>query len=355
MSSPLKVGIWGLGRAGLNMHAPEIARFPELYVLHAGMDTEADRRDRLATLYKARVYQSEDELLKDPDIDVISIATRSDDHVKHCQRVLEQGKIAFLEKPIATSMADVSVLADLDRRYPGKIYLRHNRRFEAPFHHVREIMQSGVLGDVYEIKLCRHSYKRRSDWQTLIDCGGGQLNNWGPHIIDHALQFLDYDVKDIWSDLKRIAALGDAEDHLKIVFKGGSGLIVDLEISGGVAIPQEEYRVLGMRGALTCDGNLIRMRYIDPDQMFSEMQASRGNPPLDGGVANAYADLEEVRWIEKTLDVNPSTPMQMENIWVAMYQSIREGVPFPVTVTQGIAVVEVVEAVKRNTEFVRSM
>ena len=45
----------------------------------------------------------------------------------------------------------------------------------------------------------------------LIDCGGGQLNNWGPHIIDHALQFLDYKVAEVWSDLKRVAAVGDAE------------------------------------------------------------------------------------------------------------------------------------------------
>jgi hypothetical protein len=47
--------------------------------------------------------------------------------------------------------------------------------------------------------------------------------NWGPHIVDHALRMLDSPVKHIWSNLRRVAAVGDAEDHLKIVLTGASG------------------------------------------------------------------------------------------------------------------------------------
>ena len=44
------------------------------------------------------------------------------------------------------------------KKYPGKLFCRQNRRFEPAFNHVREIIDSGILGDVYEIKLCRHSF-----------------------------------------------------------------------------------------------------------------------------------------------------------------------------------------------------
>ncbi len=353
MANKIKVGIWGLGRAGLNMHTPELEKYPEMYEIFSGMDTEAERCKIFAEKTGAKTYDNEDAFLNDPDVEMISIATRSPDHIVHCERALAAGKYVFLEKPIAISYASGLELLELDKKYPGKLYLRHNRRFEAPFNHIQEIIASGILGDVYEIKLCRHNFQRRSDWQTIIECGGGQLNNWGPHIIDHALQFLNYKVKEVWSDLKKIAAVGNAEDHLKIVFKGEDGRVVDMEISGGVAIPQAEYIVFGTRGALTCTGNNIKLRYAEPDQVFQKIKAFSGNPPLEGGFSNGYADLEAIRWIEEDIEVNPSIPIDTHSIWPAMYKSIREGVTFPVSIEEGLAVVKVIEDVKKNTEFAK--
>lgn len=353
MSAKIKVGIWGLGRAGLNMHAAELKKYPDMYEIHSGMDTDAERNRIFAEETGARTFEDENAFLNDPQVDLISIATRSPDHVEHCRRALEAGKYVFLEKPISTSYAGALRLLELDGQYPGKLYFRHNRRFEAPFNHIKEIIASGILGEVYEIKLCRHSFHRRSDWQTIIDCGGGQLNNWGPHIIDHSLQFLDYKVESIWSDLKRVAAVGDAEDHLKIVFKGQSGRVVDMEISGGAALPQNEYTIFGTRGALTCQGDKIRLKYVDPTQVFCKTKAFAGNPPLEGGFTNGYADLEAIRWVEEEIAVAPSVPTDTHSIWVALYQAIREGVPYPVTIEQGVAVAKVIDEVKKHTEFAR--
>lgn len=69
------------------------------------------------------------------------------------------------------------------------LYLRHNRRVESGFEKVNEIIDSGVLGDVFSIKLTRNGYSRRCDWQTISEFGGGQLLNWGPHIVDHCRVF----------------------------------------------------------------------------------------------------------------------------------------------------------------------
>jgi predicted dehydrogenase len=351
MTDKIKVGIWGLGRAGLNMHAHELTIYPEQFVVHSGIDIDLARNQSLADQFGAKTYTDEDAFLNDTEVDLISIATRSPDHVAHCERALTAGKYVFLEKPIALTYADGLKLLALSQQYPGKLYCRHNRRFEAPFNHIKEIIASGILGDVYEIKLCRHSFQRRSDWQTIVECGGGQLNNWGPHLIDHALQFLDYKVQEIWSELKKVAALGNAEDHIKIVLKGESGRVVDMEISGGAALPQNEYTLFGNRGALTCQGDEIHLKYIDPDQVFQKTEAFAGTPPLAGGVSNAYADLEQITWIEEHLKVAPSTPTDTHSIWSALYQSIRKGVPFPVSVEQAVAVLKVSDQVKRNTSF----
>ncbi len=344
----IKVGIWGIGRAGFCMHIPEIGKFPEMFEIVAGCDIAKDRvKAAKEKLPSCRFYSKPEEFLKDPEVELVSIATRSPDHTAHALQALAAGKYVFLEKPIALTYADAKKLKKASEKYPGKLFLRHNRRYEAPFTHIREIIATGVLGDIYEAKLHRHSYQRRNDWQTIIACGGGQLNNWGPHIIDHALRFLESPVANVWGDLKKIAAVGDAEDHLKIVLTGKNGRIVDLEISGGVAIPQPEYVIFGTKGTLTCQGNTITMKYIDPKQKFLKIKAYPDNPPLNGVFGNA----EVLKWIEKTVTVAPKANCDVHDIWQGLYNTIRKGKPFPITIDEAIEVVRVTELVKKGTEF----
>lgn len=347
MSQKIKVGIWGLGRAGNGMHISEIERFPELFEIVSGCDNSLERRDAFAEKVSCSIYSDSELFLADPEVELVSIATRSPDHTAHAIKALEAGKYVFLEKPIALTYAEALILKAASAKYPGKLFLRHNRRFEAPFTHIREIIASGILGDIYEVKLHRHGYQRRNDWQTIIECGGGQLNNWGPHIIEHALRFLESPVAAIWSDLKKIAAVGDAEDHLKIVLKGENGRIVDLEISGGAAISQPEYVIFGSKGALACTGNEIKLKYIDPKQKMQDISAIASNPPLIGGFANE----EKLNWIEEKIAVSPAAKCDTHNIWEHLYRAIREGVPFPITIDEGVEVVRIVDAVKKGSGF----
>lgn len=349
MTAIIRVGIWGLGRAGNGMHLPEIQRYPELFEISAGCDTAPDRCQAMAAKCPCRLYSDPAEFLADPAIELVSVATRSTDHVRHACQALQAGKYVFLEKPIALNGGEAGALIAADRQFPGKLYLRHNRRFEPPFVHIREIIASGILGDIYEVKLHRHGFQRRADWQTLIDCGGGQLNNWGPHIIEHALCFLESPVAEIWGDLKKIAARGDAEDHLKIILKGRNGRVVDLEISGGTALAQPEYVIFGARGALTCQDDQIHLKYIDPGQKFADQPAVAGNPPLNGG----FGGEETIRWIEQDIQVAPQTGCDMASIWEHLYQAIRCQVPFPITLARGLEVVRIAEIVKKGTPFER--
>lgn len=347
MNKKINVGIWGLGRAGNSMHISEIRRYPELFEIAAGCDTAEDRRQAMSAKCQCRLYADPAAFLADPDVELVSVATRSADHAAHACQALQAGKYVFLEKPIALNGTEAQKLVVADKQFAGRLYLRHNRHFEAPFTHIREIIATGILGDIYEVKLHRHGFQRRADWQTLIDCGGGQLNNWGPHIIEHALCFLESPVVEIWSNLKRIAAVGDAEDHLKIILKGKNGRIIDLEISGGTALSQPEYIIFGTKGALTCQGDNIHLKYIDPAQKLPAIKANPGNPPLNGG----FSDQEEIRWIEQDVKVAPKAGCDMTSIWEYLYKAICRNIPFPVTLDQGLEVVRIIEMVKKGTPF----
>jgi len=187
--------------------------------------------------------------------------------------------------------------------------------------------------------------------QTIIDCGGGQLNNWGPHLIDHALRFLESPVKEIWSDLKKIAALGDAEDHLKVILKGENGRVVDIEISGGVAIPSPVYAVYGTRGSLISENEQdLQMKFLDPKQKLQKRSARRESPSL----TSSFESGETLKWRRQTIMVEPASGCNdPANIWAPLYESISNGKPFPITIEEAIEVVRVTEAVKKGTEFAR--
>ncbi len=300
----------------------------------------------MAERYGCAVYARLEDLLADPNVELVNIATRSIDHFAHAKMALEAGKHVFDEKPMCVHSAQAQELQALSARSKGNLYIRHNRRFEPAFQHIREILASGILGEVFEIKLRRVNYSRRDDWQTLKAFGGGQLLNWGPHIIDHSLRLLGAPLQSLWSDLKQIAAAGDAEDHLKLVFTGENGRVVDMEISGGAARGEPEYLIWGTKGALSCDGGSIKLRYLDPAVPLAPRVADPGTPGA------TFGNPEMLTWVEETMPVSPQLPVNMGfYIWNCLYRSIRLGAPFPITLEEALQVVDVITRAKAGTPY----
>ena len=344
MERPIHIGLIGLGRAGNGMHRDEIRKRQDRFQFSAVCDLLKERCDSFAEEFGSRVYTQIGDLLKDEEVELVVIATRSVDHYAHARAALLAGKDVFLEKPFCMTAAQARELIALGSQPAGPhLYIRHNRRFEEGFETAMAIIDSGKLGDVYEIKLTRNGYQRRQDWQTIAAFGGGQLLNWGPHIIDHSLRFCGGDYQKLYSELRHVAAAGDCEDHIKIVFTGVNGRIVDMEISGGAALPTPEYMIYGSKGALVSEGDSFRLRYLDPACPLPKIAADPETPGTGAGFSNK----EELRWVEETVPFGDGT----DRIWDALYESIRFGKSFPVKLDQAQKVIEVIEAVKRGTVF----
>ena len=342
----IKVAIWGLGRAGWGMHTHEIDRCPGCYEIAGCYDILPERMAQMQKKYPAcKAYSSPEEMLADPEIELVAVAVRSRDHVKFDIQVLEAGKYLIAEKPIAVSYAEAMKLKEVSDRHPGKMFCRQNRRFEACFQQVQEIIREGILGDIYEIKLCRHNYQRRADWQALKSCAGGQLNNWGPHLIDHALQFIHAPLESVWSDLRLVAAMGDAEDHFKAVLRGTNKIVVDIEVSGGVAIPAPVYAVYGTRGTLISqDEKEIQLKYVDTEKTEPAEPASDATPPNEG----VFGANKPIVWIEETRPVAPESGLAVDDFYKVVYRTLAEGAPYPVKPEEAFEVVRVTEMIRNG-------
>ena len=348
MNNPIKLAIVGLGRAGTNMHLTELKGKEDKFEIVAVCDIIKERAEKIAKEYNCKAYTSFEEMLENPEIEVVDIATRSNDHFHQAKTAMEAGKIVFLEKPISLSYKDAKNLVQMSNSSDErKLYVRHNRRFEDKFIKVNEIIDSGILGDVYLIKLSRSHYGRRSDWQTLSQYGGGWLFNWGPHIVDHALKFCGGDYKKLSSFMRLFIAAGDCDDFIQANFEGVNGRIVNMEISAVTALNVPEYILYGTRGSLYDNGKTYTLKYLPEDFTLPELEADPNTPNID-----AYGEFikrgEKFEFITKDFEWS-STPL--DQTWTCLYEAIRENVEYPIKNEEALKVIETIEDIRKQNNY----
>ena len=203
-------------------------------------------------------------------------------------------------------------------------------------------------------KLCKHhAFMRRNDWQMRLDCGGGQLSVWAPHLLDQSMQLIGAPVCEVSSYLRRILTSGDADDHVNIRLTGENGIVAELEISNAVALPGPYCTIYGNRGALVYgqDQKEIHLKYLDPEFRWPEENARCETPQQRAG---SYGN-PDLPWIEEKRTVEPDVNMweYVETEMVRhLHNAIRQGIPFPVKNHEALEVVRVTEIVKKqNPQF----
>lgn len=349
----VKFGICGMGRIGV-VHLQHFAQAHEKYEPVALCDIDAQRVNVLAKEYDCAAYTSFAEFLENLEMELVIIATRSLDHAANAQAALAAGKTVLLEKPIGVTAADYRLLQQLVRDYPDKLFFLHNHRLEPAFTNARAFIDSGLLGRVQVVKLCKHhGFIRRNDWQMRLDCGGGQLSVWGPHLLDQGMQLIGAPVKKVESYLRRVLTPGDGDDHVKITLLGENEVVVELEISNSVALAGPYCTIYGDRGTLMYgqDQKQIQLRYLEPDFQWPDTTADAGTPGPD-----FWEKVNQgVRWREETRAVEPDTSL-WDYVEIALaehlYNALRCGVPFPVTSAQALEVMRITEIVKQqNPQF----
>lgn len=349
----IKFGVCGIGRIG-RQHCQIFSRDTARYELVALCEVDSARLGAMTAEFGGRGYTDFTEFLADPEVELAIIATRSLDHARNAEQALAAGKTVLLEKPIGVTAADYQLLQRLDQEYPGRLYFGHNHRFEPAFANTQAIIASGLLGNINVVKLCKHhQFMRRNDWQMRLDCGGGQLSVWAPHLIDQSLQLLGAPVRSVWSYLRRILTPGDADDHVRISITGENDVVAEVEISNSVALEGPYCTIYGDRGTLLYGQaqKEIHLRYLDPEFRWPESEADAGTP----GLGKAMSAETKLPWIEETRRVVPDTNMwEFVEIEIArhLHNTLRKGIPFPVTSSAALEVVRVTEIVKQqNPQF----
>lgn len=156
--SAVRAGLIGLGRFG-RLHASILDSLAQVE-LAAVCDLVPDRVAAVADQYGvADAYTLPEELLGNPDLDCVFIATDEEHHARLALNAVEAGKHVFVEKPLAKSYADGKRVVDAAAAADIYLQIGYILRFEARHVLLKEQIERGAFGDLATIRCKRNPSK----------------------------------------------------------------------------------------------------------------------------------------------------------------------------------------------------
>jgi predicted dehydrogenase len=264
---PIRVGVAGLGYWGPNL-ARNFAMIPgcELTWL---CDASEPARAKLGRAHpSARTTPELQELLDDPELDAVVLATPVPTHAELATRVLDAGKHCFVEKPLATTAADAQRAVDAAERAGRALMVGHLLEYHPAVQRLRELLSGGELGDLYYVYGNRLNLgKLRSDENALWSLGA--------HDVSVVLALIGEEPVECLAHGSSYVRAG-VEDVVFCYLRFGSGAVAHLHLSWLDPHKERRLTVVGSKRMATFDDMQIEGKLTVYDKGFDEDVRSWG-------------------------------------------------------------------------------
>ena len=166
----------GLGYWGPNL-ARNFDRLPETRLRWICDASEEARARWIPHFPNTRASADLEELLSDPELDAVAVATPVSSHAQLAQRVLAAGKHCFVEKPVAQSVADAEQVASAAAEAGRILMVGHLLEYHPGVQKLKEIADSGDLGELHYLYSNRLNLgKLRADENALWSLGAHDVS-----------------------------------------------------------------------------------------------------------------------------------------------------------------------------------
>lgn len=179
-----------------------------------------------------RYYTDAQELIDDPEVNAVYIATPPSSHATYAIMAMHAGKPVYVEKPLAASYDDCARVNRVSEQTGIPCFVAYYRRCLPYFKKVKDIIDSGELGKVVSVQVRFAAPPRKYDdekgekrpWRIVRDiAGGGYFYDMAPHQLD-LLQELFGVIVDANGICSNMGGLYDVEDSVSACFKFENGL-----------------------------------------------------------------------------------------------------------------------------------
>ena len=346
---PIRVALMGLGRAMFADHYPIFRKHPALFKVVAACDLIKDRRDIVAQDYPdCKMFRQFADMLDEHDIDLVDIATCTTDHVRHAMMSLKKGFWTLLETPMALNPDEAQILRGQALKSMNRLLVMQRGLFSPDFLLTKSMMSDPRLGQVHQVRVRQEDYVRRDDWQCVKRLGGGAAYYAMTDLVIQTLKLLPSPPIQMWSELKRIASLGDAEDFAHMILKTRDYVSADVEFNGGCLESERapSFEIRAERGVFKVAPGATHgtLTVVDPAFSFPRRRSSVRTP--------AIRDMHE-SFPVKTFDITlpKDTLCGQAAFWKHVYDTVRMAAPFPLQLEDSIEAVKFAHLMKRTSPF----
>ncbi len=331
-------GIIGVGNVTEKKSGPAFYK-TEHSELVAVMRRNADKAADYAKRHNVpKWYTEAADLINDPEVDAIYVATPPDSHAHYAIESMRAGKPVYVEKPMARNYAECLEMLKVSEETGIPLWVAYYRRTLPAFLKVKELIEEGAIGKplLINVKLIKVRPERNQKpdemhWHVFPEIsGGGYFFDLGSHQFDY-LDLLFGPVKEVSGMASNRAGLYPAEDTVVGTWKHESGITGNGSwcFVGDESTEADEITIIGEKGEIiipsfthgpvkvkTNDG-IVKMKYNNPDhishyliqQVVAELRgdgkcvstgvsAARTSRVLDEIVKNYYPGKNEVGKME---------------------------------------------------------
>jgi predicted dehydrogenase len=321
----LNVGIIGAGAFG-RQHARAIAALPDVQVVAASR-TNASALQQFVAEFGGQGYTDYNDLIADPAVQAVAIATPHDLHTEIVIKATRAGKHILLEKPIAPTLAECDQIVSAVQASDVTFMAGHTNHFVPVYRQAKAIVDSGELGQL--IMGIDKTYKfwmvpNRRPWHLDRRQGGGMWMTIGVHNVDRLTWFAGSRVRAVSAHLGTRYHDQQADDTGMAFLRYENGFAGTVAVAGySSGAPSFELELMLTGGRLRID-------------KMSGLQIGRGEKWQD-------VPLEKVvdgeTWMEEALIME----------WRAFVDAIDEGSPSPISAEFARHIMAVIFAAERSS------
>jgi predicted dehydrogenase len=280
MSSVLRIGMIGCGEISNKATAHGIAAAANAR-LEMAMDVREEIAADMGRQYDVAHTTDVDELLGNPYVDAVYIATPHYLHAPLAIRALEAGKHVLVEKPIATALEDADAVLAKAAETGRKLYVAYSAQVSDAMVRLRDWIAQGMLGRVTGLRIVYRSDKDPSYWHggfTLRvhdewrkywrSAGGGPLIMNTVHDLNTMRYLTGLEAARVYAEYDTFTTPGvEVEDLITVIIRYQNGAIGSLE--AGCTLPGRDplgaaNRIYGEKGQILLRGDAAQIYLRQP-------------------------------------------------------------------------------------------
>ncbi len=232
----MKIGILGAGRVAITfMKAVNVL---DMVSCVAVASRDKNRAQEFATLHKIpTAYGSYEEMLSNPEIDAVYVATPHSHHYEYMQLCIQHGKHILCEKAFTVNATQAKVVLELAKKKNLFVLEGMWPRFFPMVKEVQKVLASGQLGKIHSLQVSKcYNIMENNERMYLPELAGGALLDLGCYVLNFASMFLGDDVSSLQSTVTMAETGVDLEEAIVLHYHDGK--IATLLCSAGSRSPE---------------------------------------------------------------------------------------------------------------------